>query len=59
MPDASPKTTERDFLRVAPPGCCYVCQRPIGIFTWTDRNGKAHPWCIPSQRPKWEAARGA
>lgn len=37
------------------PGCCYVCGRPIGVFTWTDRNGQAHPWCIESERPKWMA----
>lgn len=49
---------ERDMLVLSKPGHCYLCGGRIGIYTWTDCNGQAHPWCIPSERPKWEAAAG-
>ena len=57
MSDVQKTTVQRDTLRLTQPGCCYVCAGRIGVFTWTDSNGKAHPWCIPSEAPKWKAAK--
>ena len=37
---------------------CFVCKQTIGVYRWWCREGQAHPWCIASEAPKWEAFRG-
>lgn len=36
-----------------PRGRCYICGGAIGIFTWTDFRGTAHPWCVPGEKERW------
>jgi hypothetical protein len=38
-----------------PKSHCYVCGGDIGVFAWTDCNGRAHPWCAqPEEKWRWE-----
>jgi hypothetical protein len=50
-------TTAPAFI---PPGTpdpmshCYICSGAIGVFAWTDCDGRAHPWCVPGEKEKWQ-----
>jgi hypothetical protein len=32
-----------------PENFCYLCKGLIGVFTWTDSKGRAHPWCASAE----------